>query len=453
MRPFRYHVVVCTQQKPENLPSCAAAGGAAVLEALREELGRQNLENDVIVSTTGCRGACNRGPVMIVYPVATWYGEVKPADVAEITASHLKAGQPVARLMFSDDAALRAEILNHRRKTLAAIAARDKAGILPEDISLQEILRGFMSSRALLTALELDVFTGVGRGTSAQQLSAKLGTDTRATEMLLNVLVTLNLLTKKDGVFSNTPMTARFLCADSPDNARPGLMHNVHLWDSWSTLTKCVRQGRAVAESPSGQRDEHSTRAFIAAMDRNAKERAAQVVQAVGNDFRRMLDLGGGSGAYSIAFAQANPQLHVDLLDQPSVVPLTQEYIHRAGLERRIQTRVGDMRTDHFGEGYDLVLLSAIAHMFSPEQNRDLLGRIYQALEPNGRLVLQDFILDPDKTSPSFAVLFSLNMLVNTEGGASYSETEYEQWLRETGFRETKRIRLPGPANLIVATK
>jgi cyclopropane fatty-acyl-phospholipid synthase-like methyltransferase len=171
-----------------------------------------------------------------------------------------------------------------------------------------------------------------------------------------------------------------------------------------------------------------------------------------------MLDLGGGSAAYSIAFAKANAELQVDVVDQPTVLPLTEEYIRRAGLEERIHTRAGDLRKDRFGdsetgEGYDLVLLSAIAHMFSPEENRDLLRRIYRALDAGGRLVLQDFILEADKTRPMFAALFSLNMLVNTEGGASYSEAEYEEWLHEAGFRETRRVRLPGPANLMIATK
>ena len=419
---------------------------------MHEQLSKQGLANEVIVSTTGCLGVCDHGPVMIVYPDATWYGPVKAADVTEIIASHLKAGQPVARLMIADETRLRAEILYHRQKYLATVAARDKAGILPDNISLQEILRGFMSSRALLTALELDVFTAVGNGGSAQLLAGKLRTDARATEMLLNVLVSLKLLTKKDGVFYNTPSTARFLNADSPDNARPGLMHNVHLWESWSALTECVRRGGPVAKSPSG-RDEEFRRAFIAAMDRYAKERAAEVVRAVGNGFQRMLDLGGGSAAYSITFAQAHPQLRVDVLDLPAVLPLTQDYIRRAGLEARIQTRPGDMRTDRFGQGYDLVLLSAIAHSFSPEENRDLLNRIYEALVPDGRLVLQDFILEPDKTSPSFAVLFSLNMLVNTKGGASYSEPEYDLWLRSAGFRESSRVRLPGAANLMIAIK
>jgi (2Fe-2S) ferredoxin len=450
MQPFRHHVIVCTQQKMENVTCCAAGGAAAIVDSLNEQLAKNGLANDVIVSTTGCLGACDRGPIMIVYPDATWYGSVKPTDIGEIVSSHLKNGQPVARLMITDESALRSEVLEHRQKFLAMMAARDKAGILPD--ILQERSRAFMPSRAFLTALELDVFSGIGRGVSAQQLAGGIQTDPRATEMLLNVLVGMGLLTKKEDFFYNTPMTARFLSAESSDNTRLALMHNVHLWNSWSTLTDCVRRG-GPATPRTGQRDEESTRAFIAAMDRNAKERATQVVRAVGNGFRHMLDLGGGSAAYSIAFAQANPQLHAVVLDQPTVLPLTQDYIRRAGLESRIETRVGDLRTDRFGQGYDLVLLSAIAHMFSPEENRDLLGRIYETLVPNGRLVLQDFILEADKTSPTFATLFSLNMLVGTNGGASYSEPEYDEWLRGAGFREIKRVRLPGPANLMIATK
>jgi hypothetical protein len=91
--------------------------------------------------------------------------------------------------------------------------------------------------------------------------------------------------------------------------------------------------------------------------------------------------------------------------------------------------------------------------MFSPEENKQLLGRAYQALAPHGRLVISDFILEADKTAPRFGALFALNMLVNTRAGSSYSEPEYDAWLKEAGFSETRRVRLPGPANLMIATK
>jgi hypothetical protein len=91
--------------------------------------------------------------------------------------------------------------------------------------------------------------------------------------------------------------------------------------------------------------------------------------------------------------------------------------------------------------------------MFSPEENRQLLDRAYAALAPHGRLVISDFILDADKTSPRFGTLFALNMLVGTRAGASYSEPEYEQWLKAAGFAASKRVRIPGPVNLMIATK
>jgi cyclopropane fatty-acyl-phospholipid synthase-like methyltransferase len=109
------------------------------------------------------------------------------------------------------------------------------------------------------------------------------------------------------------------------------------------------------------------------------------------------------------------------------------------------------MLSDPLGENYDLILASAICHMFSPEENRSLFHRARQALGPKGKLVVQDFILEPDKTVPQFAALFSLNMLVGMRAGSSYSEPEYASWLRDAGFSNVQRVRLPGPAGLMIA--
>ena len=108
------------------------------------------------------------------------------------------------------------------------------------------------------------------------------------------------------------------------------------------------------------------------------------------------------------------------------------------------------MLTDDLGSGYDIITLNAICHMFSEEQNQQLFRRARQALAPNGRLVVQDFILNSDKTGPLHAALFSLNMLVATDHGASYSETEYCCSMRNVGFADISRIKLPGPSDLIV---
>jgi SAM-dependent methyltransferase len=119
----------------------------------------------------------------------------------------------------------------------------------------------------------------------------------------------------------------------------------------------------------------------------------------------------------------------------------------------RVRVRTGDLRVDKLGQGYDLVFVSAICHMLDENENRDLLGRCRDALRPGGRIVVQEFILEPDKTAPKSAALFALNMLVGTRAGSAYSEPEYAAWLAEAGFRDVCRVRLPGPAGLMIATR
>jgi cyclopropane fatty-acyl-phospholipid synthase-like methyltransferase len=111
------------------------------------------------------------------------------------------------------------------------------------------------------------------------------------------------------------------------------------------------------------------------------------------------------------------------------------------------------LRVDQLGEGYDLVLVSAICHMLGVAENKDLLMRCFQALAPEGRVVIQDFILEPDKTAPKSAALFAINMLVGTEGGSTYTEAEYAAWLAEAGFEDMRHVRLPGPSGLIIGRR
>jgi (2Fe-2S) ferredoxin/SAM-dependent methyltransferase len=449
MEPFRIHLFVCTQPKPEGVPSCPGSGSLAVLDALDREIQARGLANDVQLTTCGCMGLCDEGPMMVVYPAGVWYRRVQPSDVSEIVGTHLRDGKPVERLVWSDALAMKAMAVEHAKKFHEAMAAREKAGTLPD--RFEQMIRGFMPSRCLLTALELDIFAAVGDGATAEQVGKRINANARAAGMLLNALVALGLLGKNGDDYQNTPESARFFRQGSRDNQRDGLLHTANTWHRWSTLTDAVRSGTRVPIA----RDQNSewTRNFIAGMQRIAKERAPLVVKALGAaGIRRILDLGGGSGAYSIAFAKARPGLQCNILDIPEVVPLTAEYVRQAGVSAQVKIRKGDMLEDDFGSGYDLIMLNAICHMFSEEQNRDLFRRARRALGPNGRLAVQDFILNPDKTGPQHAALFSLNMLVGTEAGASYSEIEYKQWMEAAGLTEVCRINLPGPSGLIVGT-
>jgi predicted O-methyltransferase YrrM len=165
------------------------------------------------------------------------------------------------------------------------------------------------------------------------------------------------------------------------------------------------------------------------------------LVRAVGvKGVGRLLDVGGGSGAYSIAFAQASPKLRAEVFDLEFVLPIARGHIEEAGLADRITTRAGNLRTDEFGADFDLVLLSSICHMLDPAENRDLLRRSFRALAPGGRIVIHDFIVAPDRTAPKQAALFAVNMLVATRAGSTYTEAEYESWLAEAGFRGFRRL-------------
>jgi len=449
MQPFHYHVFVCDQQKAEGLPCCAARGSATVIDAIRKEVAVQGLGDTVQITACGSLGLCENGPNMVVYPEGVWYSGVTPDDVPELVRSHLKDGSPLTRLARRDPDTVRAEIAGNRDRYVASLRAKDAAGSLPDDFT--QTIRGYQESRVVLTAIELDAFSAVGGGRTATDAARVMGSDPRATEMLLNALTSMKLLEKKAGVFANTPVGARFLTSDARDDARAALMHSVHLWSRWSTLTDCVRTGTAVSAAESAGRGAAWTESFIAAMDRNARERVPHVVRAVGVEgTSRMLDVGGGSGAYSIAFATANPSLQADILDLEAVCAIAAGHVERAGVSDRVKTRVGDLRTAAIAREYDLVWVSAICHMLSPAENVDLIRRCHDALRPGGRLVIQEFILDPDKAGPRSAALFALNMLVGTAAGNSYSSDEYRAWLERAGFHDVRQVRLPGPSGLMI---
>ncbi|HVZ18319.1 MAG TPA: methyltransferase [Terriglobales bacterium] len=447
MEPFRFHLFVCTQQKPEGVTSCPASGSMAVLQRLSQEIAQRGLLADVQVTTCGCMGLCEEGPMMVAYPEGIWYRRVQAADVPEIIESHVQHGKPVQRLVWNDAPAMKAMSVEHGEKFRAMMAARDKAGTLPD--ALEQTIRAFMPSRCLLTALELDVFTAVGEGATAEQVGKKINASGRGISMLLNALVSMGILSKSDNVYKNTADSARYFVQGSKDNHRNGLLHTANIWRTWSTLTEAVRRGTRVPIEQAG--NPQWTSNFIAGMQRNAKDRAPLIVKALGTaGVKRVLDLGGGSGAYSIAFAKASPDVKCEIVDLAEVVPLTKEYVEKAGVASQVSVRAGDMLEGNFGSGYDVVMLNAICHMFSEDQNRELFRHARRALAPGGRLMVQDFILNPEKTGPQQAALFSLNMLVATEAGASYNEPEYTAWMKEAGFADVSRINLPGPSDLIV---
>lgn len=165
------------------------------------------------------------------------------------------------------------------------------------------------------------------------------------------------------------------------------------------------------------------------------------------------MDVGGGSGAFSMAFVRAGDDLKATVFDLPNVVPLTKEYIDREGLAEDIKTVSGDYHKDEFGSGYDLAFLSAIIHANSFEQNLSLIQKVSRALNPGGQIVISDFIMDDNRYQPAFGAYFALNMLVGTQGGDTYTESEIKGWMENAGIAFTERKDLRRGTGLMIGRK
>lgn len=314
---------------------------------------------------------------------------------------------------------------------------------MPTPIDILAHVRGYMTSRVILTAAELDLFTRLAdQPQTAGELASALGADERALTRLLDCLVTQHLLQKTEGRYRVTESGAQ-LAARHPSSILPMVQHLNTIWDNWSRLTDCVRHGtnprpRALV----GPAHEDDTRAFIGAMHVVARQTAAAVAAECDlHRFSRLLDVGGGSGAYVIAFLQQNQNLHAVLFDFPSVIALATEHVTQAGLQNRVTFVPGDFYKDELPTGCDVALLSAIIHQNSPRQNVDLYSKIHRALEPGGTLLIRDHVMDESRTRPPDGAMFALNMLVNTPGGDTYTFAEVEDALRQAGFGHPRLLR------------
>ena len=319
---------------------------------------------------------------------------------------------------------------------------------------LLQLVYSFRPIRIVLTAFELKVFSVIGeKEMTSGEIAKRTKTNTKGMDRLLNALSALGLLTKTKGKFANTPLSKKYLVCGRPDFLA-GLGHSADMWASWSTLTKAVIQGSTVIKSGPLKRKGKRLSGFIAAMDERASAQADETVKKLDlAGVRRTLDIGGGSGAYSIALARAKKDLRATVFDLPDVIPLTRAYVRKSNVAARIDFIEGDFRRDKFGAGYDLVLLLAIIHMNSLPENLNLLKKAVRALNQGGRLVIQDYIMSEDRTKPEQGAFFALNMLTRTEAGDAYTEREVRSVMREAGLSQIAKINIPFATSLMVGKK
>ena len=321
--------------------------------------------------------------------------------------------------------------------------------------SILGLTRGFMEARILLSASELNLFTLLaGEARSAEEVTEAVKGSLRGVTVLLDVLAALEFLEKSDGRYKCPEELAAFLATGGPNSVRPMIMHSVSLWRTWSNLTDIV-QGQAAPEARERRRfDPEDQKAFIGAMHLGARRAAPHVVKAIDpGPARALLDVGGGSGTYSLAFIEAVPGLTATLFDLPPVIEMAKERVAEAGVSDRVRLVPGNFYKDELPGGHDLALLSAIIHQNSHEQNVALYANIFRALVPGGRIVIRDHVMSSDRTQPLDGAMFAVNMLVGTPGGGTYTFEEIEDGLSRAGFTRIKQLQTRGMFSLVEGFK
>ena len=298
----------------------------------------------------------------------------------------------------------------------------------------------------LHAAVKIDVFTLVGNHyLGSDNLAEKLGGNARGVKMLLDALAAMGLLEKKDGKYANTALASAFLSKDSPRYIGHIIKHHSHLVESWSKLDIAVTSGNPVRERASLHEDERRA-SFLMGMFNLAMNLAPKIVPQIDLSNRRhLMDLGGGPGTYAIHFCQKNPQLKATVYDLPTTRSFAEKTIEKFGLTDRIDFMEIDYLAENIEGVYDVAWLSHILHGEGPEDCRKIIKKTVSALEPGGTILIHDFILNESMDGPLFPTLFSLNMLLGTPNGQSYSDQQITDMLSEAGVGDTRRIFFESP--------
>jgi SAM-dependent methyltransferase len=235
------------------------------------------------------------------------------------------------------------------------------------------------------------------------------------------------------------------------------ILHHHHLLASWGRLDEAVRSGGPVRSRVSFS-DPETREAFLMGMFNNAMLTAPKLVESLDLAGRhRLLDLGGGPGTYAIHFCRRNPELTASVFDLPATREFAERVIARFAMQARVDFIAGDFVAEAIPGGYDVVWMSHILHGEGPETCREMIRKVHQALEPEGRIIIHEFILDDDDdgAGPVFPALFSLNMLLGTPEGRAYREKELRQMLSSEGFHRIERPDFLGPtgSGLLMAAK
>ena len=336
-----------------------------------------------------------------------------------------------------------------------------KAPVTPDQI--MQLGLGFWSSKTLLTAVELGLFTELAKGAmTSEAIRERLNLHPRAVRDFLDALVALRMLERDtEGLYSNTPEADTFL-----DRAKPSYlggmleMANARLYPFWGSLTEALRTGRPQNEAKSGGNffealyaDPSRLESFLGAMTGLSLGAARTIAQKFPwSDYRTFIDIGGAQGGVPVQVALAHSHLTGGIFDLPTVRPVFESYVAKNGLSDRLRFYPGDFFKDQLPSA-DVLVMGHILHDWDLEEKRMLLRKAYDALPSGGALIVFEALIDDERKENAFGLLMSLNMLIETPGGFDYTGADCSAWMREVGFRETRVEHLVGPDSMVVGFK
>ncbi|TRL36658.1 methyltransferase [Methylosinus sporium] len=321
---------------------------------------------------------------------------------------------------------------------------------------------GFWNSKALLSAVELGLFTVLAEGPAdAETLRVRLGLHERSARDFFDALVALGMLERENGLYRNTAETDLFL-----DRAKPSYvgqileMSNLRLFSSWNRLTEALRTGAAQSENAAEgdffgalYADPEKLRGFLTAMS-GISAGPAQAIAAKfpWRDYKTFVDVGCAQGMVPVTVARAHPHLTGGGFDLPQVQPVFDDFIAQNGLSDRLRFYPGDFFEDALPK-VDVIVMGHILHDWNLEEKRLLLAKAYEALPKGGALIVYEALIDDERKTNAFGLLMSLNMLIETPGGFDYTGADCLDWMRDAGFAQTRVEHLLGPDSMVIGVR
>jgi len=324
---------------------------------------------------------------------------------------------------------------------------------------VMEDFTGAWRTRSLVAAIELDVFSQIAAGKrTLKNIAEGAKASTRGMASLLDALTAMGYLRKTGNRYNLTPVSAAFLVPGGKAYVGAIAQTLSLTWDAWKDLTEVVRNGHPAETVDVAEHGKEFFPKLVAGIFPGnfaaSKAAVSRLAEKERRKIRKILDVGAGSGAWSLAFAQAIPQARVDTLDFPELTPITRGFAEKLGVADRYDYLEIDMRAADFGhDKYDLVILGHIMHSEGERHGKELLRKSYKALRPGGKLLIAEYVPNDSRTGPAMPILFGLIMLLQTEEGNVFTLREYRAWLKAAGFRTVTTIPAPPPSTVILATK